>query len=187
MIGIGFQVVEPEWATSWEIRNNIASRYRNGRLIICGDASHVHSPSGGQAMNGCMQGESSPYQSYIMSTAEFMQQRLHQLVSCCLVKKFLCSKMSSVLFHRYTLLISFADAFNLGWKLAAVWKGHATPRYLRHIRKRKETHRRANQQRSRGNPRDRHGIWHRPCRKTPPHAGPRLGEDDHQPSFRPLT
>ena len=35
-IGIGFQVEEPEWATSWEIRNNIASRYRNDRLIICG-------------------------------------------------------------------------------------------------------------------------------------------------------
>lgn len=71
-IGIGFTVGEPVWATSWEILNNIAERYRNGRLLICGDASHVHSPSGGQGMNGCMQ-----------------------------------------------------DAFNVGWKLAAVLQGDA--------------------------------------------------------------
>ncbi len=71
-IGVGFTVGEPEWATSWEILNNVAERYRNERLLICGDASHVHSPSGGQGMNGCMQ-----------------------------------------------------DAFNLGWKLAAVCSGRA--------------------------------------------------------------
>jgi 2-polyprenyl-6-methoxyphenol hydroxylase-like FAD-dependent oxidoreductase len=54
-IGIGFKVGKPEWATAWGINNNIAERYRNDRLLICGDASHVHSPSGGQGMNGCMQ------------------------------------------------------------------------------------------------------------------------------------
>ena len=54
-LGLGFTVGEPEWATEWPILNNIASRYRNGRLLICGDASHIHSPSGGQGMNGCMQ------------------------------------------------------------------------------------------------------------------------------------
>ncbi len=52
---IGFTIGEPEWATTWQIRNNIAERYRNGHAMICGDASHVHSPSGGQGMNGCMQ------------------------------------------------------------------------------------------------------------------------------------
>ena len=71
-LNIGFTVGEPEWVTAWQIRNNIAERYRSGRMIICGDASHVHSPSGGQGMNGCMQ-----------------------------------------------------DAFNLGWKLAAIWNGAA--------------------------------------------------------------
>ena len=54
-IGIGFKVGEPQWCTAWTIRNNIAEKYRNGRMLICGDASHVHSPSGGQGMNGCMQ------------------------------------------------------------------------------------------------------------------------------------
>ncbi|MCW2853017.1 MAG: Pentachlorophenol monooxygenase [Nocardioides sp.] len=71
-LGVGFTVGEPEWATEWPILNNIATSYRTGRLIICGDASHIHSPSGGQGMNGCMQ-----------------------------------------------------DAFNLGWKLAAVVQGEA--------------------------------------------------------------
>lgn len=76
-IGIGFKVGEPHWATAWEIRNKQATHYRNGRMLICGDASHVHSPSGGQGMNGCMQ-----------------------------------------------------DAFNLGWKLAAVWHGLSEDRIL---------------------------------------------------------
>ncbi|EPF75121.1 FAD-dependent monooxygenase [Acinetobacter indicus] len=68
-LNIGFKVGKPEWVTAWSVRNGVADRYREGRLLICGDASHVHSPSGGQGMNGCMQ-----------------------------------------------------DAFNLGWKLASVYK-----------------------------------------------------------------
>lgn len=76
-LGIGFKLGEPEWATRWPILNNIAGSYRTGRLIICGDASHIHSPSGGQGMNGCMQ-----------------------------------------------------DAFNLGWKLAAVVNGEASEKIL---------------------------------------------------------
>ena len=69
-MNIGMTLGEPQWATTWEILNNVADRYRAGRVLLCGDASHVHSPAGGQGMNGCMQ-----------------------------------------------------DAFNLGWKLAAVVNG----------------------------------------------------------------
>lgn len=76
-LGVGLKVGKPEWATTWLAYSNMAARYREGRLIICGDASHVHSPAGGQGMNGCMQ-----------------------------------------------------DAFNLGWKLAAVYKGQASPDIL---------------------------------------------------------
>jgi 2-polyprenyl-6-methoxyphenol hydroxylase-like FAD-dependent oxidoreductase len=71
-IGIGVTIGDPQWATQWEILSNIADSYRKGRVLLCGDASHVHSPAGGQGMNGCMQ-----------------------------------------------------DAFNLGWKLAAVVNGTA--------------------------------------------------------------
>jgi 2-polyprenyl-6-methoxyphenol hydroxylase-like FAD-dependent oxidoreductase len=71
-IGIGMKIGHPRWATQWDILNSQAERYRDGRVFLCGDASHVHSPAGGQGMNGCMQ-----------------------------------------------------DAFNLGWKLAAVVNGGA--------------------------------------------------------------
>lgn len=76
-MGIGMTLGEPQWATQWEILSNVASRYRDGRVLLCGDASHVHSPAGGQGMNGCMQ-----------------------------------------------------DAFNLGWKLAAVVNGLAGQQIL---------------------------------------------------------
>jgi 2-polyprenyl-6-methoxyphenol hydroxylase-like FAD-dependent oxidoreductase len=76
-MGIGMIIGEPHWATQWEILNNVADSYRKGSVLVCGDASHVHSPAGGQGMNGCMQ-----------------------------------------------------DAFNLGWKLAAVVNGAASAEIL---------------------------------------------------------
>ena len=54
-LGIGMKIGEPQWATKWEILNYQAEHYRKGRVFLCGDASHVHSPAGGQGMNGCMQ------------------------------------------------------------------------------------------------------------------------------------
>jgi NADPH-dependent dioxygenase len=54
-LGIGMRIGEPHWATTWDILNSQAERYREGRVFLCGDASHVHSPAGGQGMNGCMQ------------------------------------------------------------------------------------------------------------------------------------
>jgi NADPH-dependent dioxygenase len=72
-LGVAATIEEPHWSSQWEVFDNVADTYRRGRVLICGDASHVHSPAGGQGMNGCMQ-----------------------------------------------------DAFNLGWKLAAVF-GHRAP------------------------------------------------------------
>ncbi|MGW3276713.1 FAD-dependent monooxygenase [Nocardia rhamnosiphila] len=62
----------PEWTTVFRTRRRLTSRYRNGRIFVCGDAGHERSPAGGQGMNTSVQ-----------------------------------------------------DAFNLGWKLAAVVHGHA--------------------------------------------------------------
>lgn len=42
-LGIGFTVGKPHWQTAWDVRNNIADSYRNGHMLICGDASHVSS------------------------------------------------------------------------------------------------------------------------------------------------
>ncbi|MFJ4781044.1 FAD-dependent oxidoreductase [Streptomyces sp. NPDC088762] len=39
------------WSSRFRIHHRVADRYRNGRLLLAGDAAHVHSPAGGQGMN----------------------------------------------------------------------------------------------------------------------------------------
>lgn len=68
----GAQIKSMDWSSTWQIHKIIAESYSKERVFLCGDATHVHSPNGGQGMNACMQ-----------------------------------------------------DAFNLGWKLAAVINRHA--------------------------------------------------------------
>jgi 2-polyprenyl-6-methoxyphenol hydroxylase-like FAD-dependent oxidoreductase len=38
-------------ATSWTDRARQATSYRNGRILLAGDAAHIHSPLGGQGLN----------------------------------------------------------------------------------------------------------------------------------------
>ncbi len=65
------------WLSTFSPRVAIVDRYRAGRVLLAGDAAHVHSPAGGQGMNTGIQ-----------------------------------------------------DAYNLGWKLAAVLRGAAGDRLL---------------------------------------------------------
>jgi 2-polyprenyl-6-methoxyphenol hydroxylase-like FAD-dependent oxidoreductase len=58
------------WASAFNMNARIADRYREGRVLLAGDAAHTHPPTGGQGLNTSVQ-----------------------------------------------------DAYNLGWKLAAVLKG----------------------------------------------------------------
>jgi 4,5-epoxidase len=44
-------VGDPEWVTSFRVHRRLAETYRNGRILLAGDAAHVHSPFGGQGMN----------------------------------------------------------------------------------------------------------------------------------------
>lgn len=39
------------WSSRFHIHHRVASSLRNGRILLCGDAAHVHSPAGGQGMN----------------------------------------------------------------------------------------------------------------------------------------
>jgi 2-polyprenyl-6-methoxyphenol hydroxylase-like FAD-dependent oxidoreductase len=44
-------VTELLWGTRFRIHHRVADNYRAGRLLLAGDAAHVHSPAGGQGMN----------------------------------------------------------------------------------------------------------------------------------------
>ncbi|MFJ2786132.1 MULTISPECIES: FAD-dependent oxidoreductase [unclassified Streptomyces] len=39
------------WASVFRPNIRLATRYRRGRLLICGDAAHVHTPAGAQGLN----------------------------------------------------------------------------------------------------------------------------------------
>jgi 2-polyprenyl-6-methoxyphenol hydroxylase-like FAD-dependent oxidoreductase len=50
--GKGWMVVtEVLWGSRFRIHHRVADTYRAGRLLLAGDAAHVHSPAGGQGMN----------------------------------------------------------------------------------------------------------------------------------------
>ena len=46
-----FVVTEVIWGSRFRIQHRVADTYRAGRLLLAGDAAHVHSPAGGQGMN----------------------------------------------------------------------------------------------------------------------------------------
>jgi 2-polyprenyl-6-methoxyphenol hydroxylase-like FAD-dependent oxidoreductase len=44
-------VTDVVWGSRFRIHHRVADTYRSGRLLLAGDAAHVHSPAGGQGMN----------------------------------------------------------------------------------------------------------------------------------------
>ncbi|WP_319446586.1 MULTISPECIES: FAD-dependent oxidoreductase [unclassified Mycobacterium] len=47
----GITVTGIAWGSRFRIHHRVADTYRAGRMLIAGDAAHVHSPAGGQGMN----------------------------------------------------------------------------------------------------------------------------------------
>ena len=45
------KVTEVIWGSRFRIHEQVADRYRAGRVLLAGDAAHTHSPAGGQGMN----------------------------------------------------------------------------------------------------------------------------------------
>ncbi|MGW1775014.1 FAD-dependent oxidoreductase [Streptomyces sp. NPDC002104] len=44
-------VTDVVWSSRFRVHHRVADHYRAGRLLLAGDAAHVHSPAGGQGMN----------------------------------------------------------------------------------------------------------------------------------------
>ncbi len=51
----GLKLSDPVWLTNFRINERKVSDYRQGRVVLAGDAAHIHSPAGGQGMNTGMQ------------------------------------------------------------------------------------------------------------------------------------
>ncbi|HEY5882726.1 MAG TPA: FAD-dependent monooxygenase [Nakamurella sp.] len=44
-------VTDLTWSSRFRVHHRVADHFRAGRLLLAGDAAHVHSPAGGQGMN----------------------------------------------------------------------------------------------------------------------------------------
>lgn len=49
--GTDFQARNPIWLSRFADETRLASHYRRGRMLLAGDAAHIHAPMGGQGMN----------------------------------------------------------------------------------------------------------------------------------------
>jgi 2-polyprenyl-6-methoxyphenol hydroxylase-like FAD-dependent oxidoreductase len=50
-VGPRMHLLSSHWLTYFEVHHGQVPRYRFGRVLLAGDAGHIHSPAGGQGMN----------------------------------------------------------------------------------------------------------------------------------------
>jgi 2-polyprenyl-6-methoxyphenol hydroxylase-like FAD-dependent oxidoreductase len=54
-LGTDFGLHDPRWMSRFHSEERQVPSYRDGRVLLAGDAAHVHSPAGGQGMNTSLQ------------------------------------------------------------------------------------------------------------------------------------
>jgi 2-polyprenyl-6-methoxyphenol hydroxylase-like FAD-dependent oxidoreductase len=55
VFGSDYGMHDPRWISRFHSDERQVPRYRDGRVLLAGDAAHVHSPAGGQGMNTSIQ------------------------------------------------------------------------------------------------------------------------------------
>ncbi len=55
VLGTDLGMSDPRWMSRFHSEERQVPRYRAGRVLLAGDAAHVHSPAGGQGMNTSIQ------------------------------------------------------------------------------------------------------------------------------------
>ncbi|GAB3740877.1 FAD-dependent monooxygenase [Amycolatopsis oliviviridis] len=51
LVGTDWGMCDPQWVSRFSDAARQAARYREGRVLLAGDAAHIHYPSGGQGLN----------------------------------------------------------------------------------------------------------------------------------------
>lgn len=51
LTGRSNKIKRVNWSSRFRVHHRVAKSYRRGKLLLMGDAAHVHSPAGGQGMN----------------------------------------------------------------------------------------------------------------------------------------